>query len=358
MYMASRVDPKAKFNKGQAIFPLIKETVISGWLTPDELNIYIASQSSKLYIATRTNRNENFSSYKEVTLKNAPGGSLFDASFTPDMYELLMYNNDNRERIVKFIKTGENEYTFSEELNVMSKETPTGGQLSRDGLRFYVPFKRTVNNNDDYRYIYVLTRKGMHDNFNGIEQVKSIEVINITAYQPTINADETEMIFVTGADNIWDNNELCSIELVKEITVSKVPAVIQEQKISPKITEPVVVTDPPKVKENVIKGIIPIETAPITTAPPKPASINMRIAPNPFNEQTTIEITAPEGGFMVVQAYSMDGQLVANLYTGESQKGINIISWVKNGLSNGVYTVKATVGKTATNKKVVICGTN
>ncbi len=363
MYMASRTDTRTKFGKGFSVFPGMNQTVISGWLSPDELNIYISSQSSKLYKASRQSTRENFTSYTEIKLIDAPSGSLFDASFTPDMEELLMYNNDSRERIVKFTKTAENEFRFVRELNVLSKEIPTGGQLSKDGLRYYVPFKRTVEGNDDYRYIYVLTRKNMHDEFNGIEQVKSTGVINITAYQPTINADETQMIFVTGTDNLWDNNDMCLITLVKEpdvlvkntaqvqASVNQVQVItMSELKRSENTTSNL--TNIPKTAQSTVPGSME------TMITEKPAMVVMNIAPNPFNERTQIEIIAPEGGYMIIKVYAMDGQLVANLYEGESQKGVNIINWVKNGLANGVYTVKAAVGKTITTKKVVTCGTN
>ncbi len=83
---------------------------------------------------------------------------------------------------------------------------------------------------------------------------------------------------------------------------------------------------------------------------------SMKISPNPVIDEANIEIMAPEVGFMLVQVYSMDGQLVTTLFEGQCEKGINIIKWIKNGLSNGVYTVKTIVGRTIITKKVVLCG--
>lgn len=89
------------------------------------------------------------------------------------------------------------------------------------------------------------------------------------------------------------------------------------------------------------------------------SNITLQIFPNPINDKATIEINASEAGWLLVHAYAMDGQLIATLYDGECEKGINIVTWIKNGLSNGVYTVKATLGKNITTKKVVTCnGTN
>lgn len=389
MYFASRSSINSKFSTGKNIFPKFKESVISGWLSSDELTMYIATQSSKLYIAVRNSLDENFTSYKEVKLINAPEGSLFDASFTPDMEELLMYNNDKKERIVKFIKSGENEYTFSNEVDVLFNEIPTGGQLSRDGLRFYVPFKRIVNKDSDYRVIYILSRTNIHGNFEKVEKLKSTKEINITAYQPSVNADETQMIFVTGSGNLWDNNELGQVELIKEKEVIAVKQVV----------EPIVI-DPIKIEVTAYEieyigdknsGIIPVisfsaernvmiydytintqkpdqillenpETPVVKNDPVEndrlknTVKIEMRIAPNPFSDQTQIEVIAPEGGYMVIQVYSMEGQLVEVLFDGQAAKGVNIIKWVKGGLTNGVYTVKTMVGNNITTKKVITCG--
>jgi hypothetical protein len=343
IYMASRSDVNAKFRIGNPVFPDLKETAISGWLSSDEHGIYIATQSGKLFKATRNTSNENFSTYAEVKLINAPGGSLFDASFTPDMEELMMYNNDGKERIVKFIRTAENEYKFAGEVNVLSMETPTGGQLSRDGLRYFIPFKRSVNGNNDYRNIYVLSRKNMHDDFDNIGQVKTINEINISAYQPSINADETQMMFVTGTENLWDNNDLCSVGLVKEVTVpASAKVIVGPMPIVNANTK--VQTKSEKTSETILIG--------------NPVLVEMHIAPNPFNERTQIEIVVPEGGYLLVEAYSMDGQLVATLYNGDCAKGVNIIAWIRNALSNGIYIIKATVGKTTVTKKVVACGTH
>lgn len=395
IYVATRTNDQEHFGKGKAIFPNFKETAISGWLTSDELTIYVASQNSKLYKATRISKTENFDQMEEITLVNAPAGSLFDASFSPDMTELFMYNNDNRERIVKFNISGNNQYTFESEVNVLSDKTPTGGQLSKDGLRFYIPLIGTTERGNDFRVVYYLSRPSLKENFNTITMVKTDVPVEITAYQPCVTADGTKMVFVTGSDNLWDHNDLCMVNLVEEmpevvevvkpsettVPPTAIPFSVEEigdknsgktavfisgtnnkmiydytgnttppdgyVLISQTTTTVVDVTNPVVVENNT-------NTTRVGVVMPE-----MSIAPNPFNEATQIEIIAPEGGYMTVGVYTMDGQLAAVLYDGMSEKGINIIKWVKNGLSGGVYTVRAVIGSRVITKKVITCdGTN
>ncbi len=397
IYVATRTKDEEHFGKGITIFPNFKETAISGWLTSDELTIYVASQNSKLYKAIRKSKTENFDQMEEITLVNAPAGSLFDASFTPDMTELYLYNNDNRERIVKFVLSGNNQYTFDNELNVLSDKTPTGGQLSKDGLRFYVPLKGTTETGDDFRVVYYLSRPSLNENFNAITMVKTEVPVDVTAYQPCVTSDGTKMVFVTGADNLWDHNDLCMVNLVEEmpqvvcviVPAEPVETLVQKEYTSFYVEEIGDVnsgntavfisstnnstiydytgnTTPPD-------GYVLISQSTTTVAPVNNPVVventnstrvglvmpEMRIAPNPFSEATQIEIVAPEGGYMTVGVYTMDGQLAAVLYDGQAEKGINIIKWVKNGLSGGVYTVKAVIGSRVITKKVITCdGTN
>lgn len=369
MYMASRKSALEPFSAGKNIMPDLELTIISGWLTPDELTIYFATQSSSLYVAHRASRQDNFNEYQLVKFINAPEGSLFDASFTPDMNELFMYNNSNKEQIVRFEKTGDNEYTYKEVVHFNSGSTPTGGQLSRDGLRFYVPLRITEDVNDDNRKIYVASRTEMHGDFTTLEEVKFTEPMQITAYQPSVSADGTHIIFVSGHDNLWDNNDLYEANMVADLTqvysVAETPveSLVAEKiiitpsgtEVSPDSKEPgiiIAVTESPETKNTAYETPGQKETVPVT-AP------ELNVYPNPFSDQTTVSILVPESGYLKVEIYNVSGQYMGSLYDGQTEGGLKILSWFRNAsnsvLSNGVYTVKALVNKTVVTKKVVVC---
>jgi hypothetical protein len=379
MYMASRSNQDGKFSAQHEVFSGISEIVISGWLTPDELNIYFANQANQLFKASRADKSSSFTTYSKVKLINAPAGSLFDASFTPDMMQLFMYNNDSKEQIVKFEQTRRDEYTFKEVVNVLSPNTPTGGQVSRDGLRFYVPLKMTENGNTDYRKLYVLSRPDLNAEFNKIEKMNSVENINCSAYQPCVNADESRCVFVTGYDNAWSNNDLCEVQLVRVIELVKNEVKASEIKnaeikhIDDALSEvPMIIKfDPAKLPS--VQNIHQVENtnqgqgnegngsagtnnnATVTVVEVK-GKLEMNIAPNPVIDKTQIEVVSPIEGHMTITIYSQTGQLVSTVYDGQTDKGLHIFNWAKNVLSNGVYTVRTVVEKQVVVKKIVVCG--
>ena len=221
----------------------------------------------------------------------------------------------------------------------------------------------------------------MHGNFITIEHVKTAQELNFSTYQPSVNADESQMIFVCGTGDLWENNDLCEVTLVKEILANEVVEVKIDTTIDDKtytieyrgdnnsglrpetflsVNQQVMLFDYTGNREPPV-GFTRLDnasTVKINDHQQRDIAVQvaMHIAPNPFNECTQIEILTPDVGYMVVQVISMDGQLVTSLFDGQCEKGINIIKWIKNGLSNGVYTVKTVIGKTVITKRVIICG--
>jgi hypothetical protein len=367
MFMASRSAIGQKFSGQHEIVKGIKNIIISGWLTPDELTIYFADQNNQLFKSSRSDKSLSFTTAVKVSLINAPEGSLFDATFTPDMKELLMYSNTTTEQIVKFEKTGSDEYTYKGIVNLISPNIPTGGQLSRDGLRFYVPMKSNNNGNSDYRTLYVLTRTGMHGEFEKIEPLASVENITCDAYQPCVNADESRCVFVTGKDNLWENNDLCEVSLIKviQLTKNEIPAEQINKTIDlqtafiEQIDHKILKIDKRYIPEPATLSVNTGDanaTSFTNTIPVEKAMLEMTIAPNPVVMNTKIEVLSPVDGHMTISIYSQTGQLVSTVYDGQAEKGIHIFSWARNLLSNGIYTVRTVVEKNVVTKKIVVCG--
>jgi hypothetical protein len=207
-----------------------------------------------------------------------------------------------------------------------------------------------------------LTRTDMHGEFTKIEPIQSVQPVKCTAYQPCVNADETRCVFVTGYQNIWQNNDLCEIQLVKVVELTKVAVQQAIVDIVPAKPLELAVNTIPVVSENkIISDVTDArqtsdnDQATVTVVENK-GKLEMNISPNPVSSQTKIEVLSPVDGHMTISIYSQTGQLVSTVYDGQSEKGIHIFTWAKNALSNGVYTVRTIVEKNVITKKIVVCG--
>ncbi|MFA9390226.1 MAG: FN3 associated domain-containing protein [Prolixibacteraceae bacterium] len=67
------------------------------------------------------------------------------------------------------------------------------------------------------------------------------------------------------------------------------------------------------------------------------AQISANCSPNPVNTHTTISYYLPQKGATNVAIYSVDGQLLEMLYSGEQSEGTHHVQWTPKGLTNGVY---------------------
>ncbi|GEM_PF-5897996 len=79
--------------------------------------------------------------------------------------------------------------------------------------------------------------------------------------------------------------------------------------------------------------------------PVRPQDMKISAYPNPFNSEISIEITLPENEYGEIEIYSLRGQLVRKLYSGELKSGVNYFKWDgkdNNGtpVSSGIYLVK------------------
>jgi hypothetical protein len=66
--------------------------------------------------------------------------------------------------------------------------------------------------------------------------------------------------------------------------------------------------------------------------------------PNPFNPTTQLNFTLPFDGQIKLDAYNLQGQQVAEIFSGFQQKGQHQFSWDASQLTSGIYFVKLTAG--------------
>lgn len=70
-----------------------------------------------------------------------------------------------------------------------------------------------------------------------------------------------------------------------------------------------------------------------------PGSFTLLAYPNPFNPETTIEFTLTEREPVTVFVYSVMGEKVRDIFTGEGNAGVNKIRFHADGLPSGTYFV-------------------
>ena len=82
------------------------------------------------------------------------------------------------------------------------------------------------------------------------------------------------------------------------------------------------------------------ETARISDAPGNPIPTTYSLSqnyPNPFNAKTWIHFDLPEPRHVVLEVYSIQGQLVSTLIDGELNEGTHRVSWSPVAVPSGVY---------------------
>jgi len=200
MKVASRTSVTGQFGTPGYVSGLSTYLSRGCWLTPDELTIYFISTSGTLYRAVRTSRSLSFSYPSSVTLSGCPSGFISAPSLSPDENELLLFHSPTAgDSIIRFVRSSSTLYTYSGKVAAFSRTGEVGpGQLSKDGLRFYVPVKTPTHQLRAY------SRASLSAAWDaGMTVATTTRVIH-----PTVTADESVMLFAYSSDNGWSNHDL------------------------------------------------------------------------------------------------------------------------------------------------------
>jgi hypothetical protein len=78
--------------------------------------------------------------------------------------------------------------------------------------------------------------------------------------------------------------------------------------------------------------------------------------PNPFNPSTVVRFAIPEAGYVSLNLYNLQGEVIAELHRGDLAAGYHFITVdaTKLNLSSGVYIYKLTSGNFTATKKLVL----
>ncbi len=76
--------------------------------------------------------------------------------------------------------------------------------------------------------------------------------------------------------------------------------------------------------------------------------------PNPFSQQTTVELALSEQTDVKVQVYNVLGQQVATVADGQMEAGNHHLEWDATSLSSGVYFLRMEAGDVTDTKKITV----
>ena len=76
--------------------------------------------------------------------------------------------------------------------------------------------------------------------------------------------------------------------------------------------------------------------------------------PNPFNPTTSMTLSVPEAGHVMVQVYNVMGQVVSTLANGTMDANTYTLTWDASGVSSGLYIVRAEALGTVSTQKLML----
>jgi hypothetical protein len=76
--------------------------------------------------------------------------------------------------------------------------------------------------------------------------------------------------------------------------------------------------------------------------------------PNPFSQQTTVELALSEQADVKVQVYNVLGQQVATVADGQMEAGSHKLEWDGSSLSSGVYFVRMKAGDATDTHRITV----
>ena len=76
--------------------------------------------------------------------------------------------------------------------------------------------------------------------------------------------------------------------------------------------------------------------------------------PNPFNPTTTIELSIPASGVLVIQVFDLLGYPIETLMEKNIKAGEHIITWNASSIPSGMYLIKAEMENFSNTQKVLL----
>ncbi|MBP7497716.1 MAG: T9SS type A sorting domain-containing protein [Bacteroidales bacterium] len=205
-----------------------KETFYHGfWLSNDELNIYFvqtfdtAKTFANLYYAKRDSINQQFSEPKKIKLIANNIYNYSSPSFTQDKENLYLTLIQDTNLIsdyflCRFIRTGVDEYTLKDTINIPEEFRPSPGKITSNDLQYFF----VLWNYDNDFNIYLFKRDSLKDNFTKLYYLHN-SYINELNYpwilSPFYSLTNNILLFTVSKDGKAKKNKLYIVYNLQEI---------------------------------------------------------------------------------------------------------------------------------------------
>ena len=303
LYVVSRPDRYSKFSNKTLVSPFFGNGIMACWLTLDELTIYYTSineDGDNMLRATRNSKTSPFSRPDTVNIEGMNENFFSSVSLTPDQNQMYVYVDD---LIASYSKVNDLNFMFSGYLEFPEQYTAGPGQLSKDGLKFYVGLEDSLGN----EHIFVLDRKKLTDPFGNLHKGDSLITSGSTnCGQPTVSADGSLFVWVQNGLDVWAENNLFINTLTRE-------------------------NDP----EETIKD--PNEEDDLT-------QIEVSIYPNPCKNDATVEFSLNDAAQVVFTVRDISGKVMLS-ESAEYSDGVHTRKIATKEFPEGVYFIDIDTGQ-------------
>ncbi|MCP4522926.1 MAG: hypothetical protein GY828_01775 [Candidatus Gracilibacteria bacterium] len=136
---------------------------------------------------------------------NDMDGFFSSPSFSPDLSKLYIIVIQ-KQIFIFGTKTGANEYTCSDSLNVPEDHTTITGKLTSDGLRYYL----SIEKNDNNLGMYFYERENVFQKFEKLYSIDHPEINSLDnqGFQPSISNNGQFLTFTKTLNNSWCSNKI------------------------------------------------------------------------------------------------------------------------------------------------------
>jgi len=346
-FISTRKTVHDAFGEPKVLSKHLTDGYYAGSLTADELTLCMV-KSGDMYISIRANRNETF----PVPVKVSGTNDIyhFGPSISPDGKEIVVtISIGEKDRTRVYQRTGTYQVSNPKDLAIPAVGEPGPGQLSKDGLHYYLSIE-TKNSEHLWRY----SRAALGDDFSNLEelpeQMKGLKNI----LQPSFNKDGSVMVFVTAPYDSWSNDDILLVN--NGLKEEEEPVFVKPEKIfvlGPEVKKHLEIK-PYSVKlrmpsfNPVIGGCstpgVPVQQVVDSKNTPesRKTEINtllsgIKVYPNPFISSINIEIEQLPKTGAILTLYDITGKMIR-----QEQVSNNITTVSLDRLIPGTYSFQLT----------------
>lgn len=199
---------------------------LSAWLSADEKTIAFVRRDinddcdTRIYLAQRQSVEDVFENAKAIQLPEKIKGTLLSPSFTPDLQELIVFNEyKGHSYILRFERDSELNYVLKSELDFGNQFVVKSGNLSTDGLEYFISLQEGRRNPS----LWSLKRESTNEDFSIVNKVIS-PVINdkrFRNHQAYFSSEKNFIVFTQSSFNEWDQNGIFIVQRNKITAIEK-----------------------------------------------------------------------------------------------------------------------------------------